>query len=211
MKLHLQFTYYDRRTASQHPASTHHQLLPAAISPPCQQASVSRLLSSCSSGLHYPRKISKSEQAIQAINMCSADCLLVIIAIIFPPLPVWVKRGLCSADSLINIALCCLGFLPGLIHAWYIISVTPDEYEYQTVPNGDVERDGNVSYYYVTCPHATPPSHGAQQANQANYGTTGPMQTPAQGPSQHGQAGPSGDVPPSYTDAVKGDNKIQKK
>jgi uncharacterized membrane protein YqaE (UPF0057 family) len=31
---------------------------------------------------------------------------------------VWVKRGICSADSFINIALCCLGYLPGLIHAW---------------------------------------------------------------------------------------------
>jgi hypothetical protein len=32
--------------------------------------------------------------------------------------PVWIKRGICSADSFINIALCCLGWLPGLLHAW---------------------------------------------------------------------------------------------
>ena len=31
---------------------------------------------------------------------------------------VWVKRGICSCDSIINIALCMLGYLPGLIHAW---------------------------------------------------------------------------------------------
>lgn len=49
--------------------------------------------------------------------MCGSDICLGIIAILFPPFAVWVKRGLCSADSLINIALCILGFLPGLLHA----------------------------------------------------------------------------------------------
>ncbi|KAK0444540.1 uncharacterized protein EV420DRAFT_1277488 [Desarmillaria tabescens] len=31
------------------------------------------------------------------------------------------ERG-CSADFWINIALCVLGWIPGIIHAWYIIS-----------------------------------------------------------------------------------------
>ena len=136
--------------------------------------------------------------------MCSADCLLVILAILFPPLPVWVKRGLCSADSLINIALCCLGFLPGLIHAWYIISVTPDEHEYQRV-SGDPERDANVSYYYVAAPRAAP------HHQQPNYGTTGTTQPPAQPQASGAGAGPSnGEVPPSYSDTIRGDNKVQK-
>jgi uncharacterized membrane protein YqaE (UPF0057 family) len=39
-------------------------------------------------------------------NMCGSDIFLGLVAIIFPPLAVWVKRGICSADSLINIALC---------------------------------------------------------------------------------------------------------
>lgn len=38
--------------------------------------------------------------------MCGSDIFLGLVAIIFPPLAVWVKRGICSADSLINIALC---------------------------------------------------------------------------------------------------------
>lgn len=38
--------------------------------------------------------------------MCGSDIFLGVIAILFPPIAVWVKRGLCSADSLINIALC---------------------------------------------------------------------------------------------------------
>ncbi|ODV96866.1 hypothetical protein PACTADRAFT_29525, partial [Pachysolen tannophilus NRRL Y-2460] len=55
------------------------------------------------------------------------DCVLVVVAIFFPPLPVWLKRGLCSADSLINILLCILGYIPGLIHSWYIISKYPED------------------------------------------------------------------------------------
>lgn len=39
-------------------------------------------------------------------NMCGSDIFLGLVAILFPPLAVWVKRGICSADSLINIALC---------------------------------------------------------------------------------------------------------
>jgi uncharacterized membrane protein YqaE (UPF0057 family) len=38
--------------------------------------------------------------------MCGSDIFLGLVAILFPPLAVWVKRGICSADSLINIALC---------------------------------------------------------------------------------------------------------
>lgn len=33
---------------------------------------------------------------------------------------VFLKRG-CGADILINILLCILGWLPGVIHAWWII------------------------------------------------------------------------------------------
>lgn len=77
----------------------------------------------------------------------------------FPP-TVWVKRGICSADSLINIALCCLGVLPGLLHAWYIIWTYPDPGdEYERIANGDAEnaRDGHVTYYYVA--HAGGPNN----------------------------------------------------
>ncbi|KDQ16467.1 hypothetical protein BOTBODRAFT_30800 [Botryobasidium botryosum FD-172 SS1] len=46
--------------------------------------------------------------------------LLVIIAILFPPLAVFFLTG-CGADLLINILLTILGFLPGHIHAFYLI------------------------------------------------------------------------------------------
>ncbi|CAG7562756.1 unnamed protein product [Fusarium equiseti] len=162
--------------------------------------------------------------------MCSADFFLAFLAILFPPLPVWVKCGLCSADSLINILLCCLGYIPGLIHAWYLIAKYPEPpYEYESLPQ---DREGNrVTYVYVQCPpgphqHGNPqnqqpkpqpkPHHG--NAGSVNYGTTqqasgssrpAPQQ---QGVTNNGE-GSSNDqgVPPSYADVVAGDHKIQSK
>ncbi|KAF9922921.1 plasma membrane proteolipid Pmp3 [Linnemannia zychae] len=50
---------------------------------------------------------------------CS-DIFKFIFAVIFPPLGVLLERG-CGADLLINILLTILGFIPGIIHAFYII------------------------------------------------------------------------------------------
>lgn len=78
------------------------------------------------------------------------------------------KRGLCSGDSLINIALCCLGFLPGLLHAWYIILQNPDPYEsydgYGPVPDQEGGRQGTT--YYVVSHNGPARQHGGM-----NYGT----------------------------------------
>ncbi|ODV66445.1 UPF0057-domain-containing protein [Hyphopichia burtonii NRRL Y-1933] len=61
--------------------------------------------------------------------MCCCECLsdicLIIVSVLFPPLPVWIRRGICSCDSLINLLLCFLGYFPGLIHSWYIIAKYP--------------------------------------------------------------------------------------
>ncbi|ODM96696.1 Plasma membrane proteolipid 3 [Orchesella cincta] len=60
-----------------------------------------------------PEKTSK-------MAMTCSDILKIILAIILPPLGVLVEKG-CGADLLINIALTFLGFIPGIIHALYII------------------------------------------------------------------------------------------
>ncbi|KAF8984739.1 hypothetical protein BDQ17DRAFT_268589 [Cyathus striatus] len=49
------------------------------------------------------------------------DVFLYFLAIVLPPLAVFFKRGL-KADFWINILLSILGWIPGVIHAWYIIS-----------------------------------------------------------------------------------------
>ncbi|KAI8050622.1 cation transport-related protein [Syncephalis plumigaleata] len=48
------------------------------------------------------------------------DIFKFIGAVIFPPLGVLLERG-CGVDLLINIGLTLLGFIPGIIHAFYII------------------------------------------------------------------------------------------
>jgi uncharacterized membrane protein YqaE (UPF0057 family) len=56
------------------------------------------------------------------LNMHTSDILLGLLAVFCPPLVVWMKSGLCNADFLLNLVLCCLAYLPGLVHAWYIIA-----------------------------------------------------------------------------------------
>jgi len=189
--------------------------------------------------------------------MCDgADLFLCILSVLFPPIGVWIKRGICSADSLINILLCMLGYLPGLIHAWYIICSYPDQYE--RIPESD---EAHVHVYYVRPggagghppPSAGPPpgGHSSPQAPGNSYGTISSQPQPRELPpsTSQPQAGsssqgaqqvssssnvvdaqvaggdlPSGSVqdsgpaeegngegipPPSYADAVRGNNKIQ--
>ncbi|CZR63387.1 probable SNA2 Integral mebrane protein [Phialocephala subalpina] len=149
--------------------------------------------------------------------MCSADMFLGLIAILFPPLAVWVKTGLCSADSLINICLCMLGYVPGLLHAWYIIAKFPEPDYYEPIP-GDAEG-GRVTYIVVSSPNGGShrvPAGGRQPGGGATqgYGTTAPMAPQVHQEtngtwSNAAEGSSNGAVPPSYEQAVKGDNKIQ--
>ncbi|KAH8553791.1 hypothetical protein BGW37DRAFT_271127 [Umbelopsis sp. PMI_123] len=70
------------------------------------------------------------------------DIALFVIAFFFPPIAVWIRRGFCSTDFLINVCLTCLGAVPGIIHAFYIVHKYNDYFEdiesgglaYQPVP-----------------------------------------------------------------------------
>ncbi|KAK2600642.1 hypothetical protein N8I77_010163 [Diaporthe amygdali] len=48
--------------------------------------------------------------------------LLILITLFFPPVGVALVAG-CGADVLINICLTLLGYIPGHIHAFYILYV----------------------------------------------------------------------------------------
>ncbi|KAL1935424.1 hypothetical protein VTP01DRAFT_4564 [Rhizomucor pusillus] len=52
--------------------------------------------------------------------LTASDICKFILAIILPPLGVFAEKG-CNSDLLINILLTCLGWIPGIIHAFYII------------------------------------------------------------------------------------------
>lgn len=128
-----------------------------------------------------------------------------------------------------------LGYLPGLLHAWYIIAKFPDPYdEYSSLPQG--VEEGRVTYVIIQGPNGhrqRVPKNSAAAAGGSRaqgYGTTAPMAPPVhQGQdgtwangqqsgvvnngSSQGQAGEGssgGAVPPTYAEAVKGgDHKIQ--
>ncbi|KAG2228618.1 hypothetical protein INT48_002756 [Thamnidium elegans] len=45
--------------------------------------------------------------------LTTSDICKIIAAVILPPLGVFLERG-CTCDLAINIALTCLGFIPGI-------------------------------------------------------------------------------------------------
>ncbi|MCO7224497.1 YqaE/Pmp3 family membrane protein [Pleionea sp. CnH1-48] len=47
--------------------------------------------------------------------------VLIILAIFLPPIAVFLKSGL-GKDLIINIVLCILMFLPGMIHAIWLVT-----------------------------------------------------------------------------------------
>lgn len=141
---------------------------------------------------------------------------------------VWVKVGICTADSIINLALCCLGYVPGLLHAWYIIIKNPepddDDPNYQAIPGGssgsrqDPEQ-GRVTYYYVSrAPYQNLPTGRTYGTVGNQPGAPASKNAPAPAPysdEPHGGDGGQGSseghahAPPTYAEAVKGDHKVQ--
>lgn len=47
--------------------------------------------------------------------------VLVILAILLPPLAVFFKKGL-GKDLIINIILCLIFYIPGIIHALWLVT-----------------------------------------------------------------------------------------
>jgi len=96
----------------------------------------------------------------------ASDICLIIVAIIFPPAAAAFIAG-CSCDLLINICLTILGYIPGHIHAFWLI--------YRRMKAE--EMYGNGKYIYVgngtfePGPYAQP--FGAQAPNRRGYGATG--------------------------------------
>lgn len=50
----------------------------------------------------------------------ASDICKIILAIFLPPVGVFLERG-CGADFFINILLTILGYIPGIVHALYVI------------------------------------------------------------------------------------------
>ncbi|KAJ7039873.1 hypothetical protein C8F04DRAFT_1085183 [Mycena alexandri] len=90
-----------------------------------------------------------------------SDVLLIFVAILFPPAAAAFITG-CSCDLLINILLTVLGYIPGHIHAfWLIYKKMKAEERYG---QGGFRYTGNGTY--------APLAQSGQPAPQAYYGAT---------------------------------------
>jgi uncharacterized membrane protein YqaE (UPF0057 family) len=61
-----------------------------------------------------------SYQPTANMPFTASDICKIILAIFLPPVGVFLERG-CGADFFINILLTILGYIPGIVHALYII------------------------------------------------------------------------------------------
>ncbi|ODV95857.1 hypothetical protein PACTADRAFT_2164 [Pachysolen tannophilus NRRL Y-2460] len=52
--------------------------------------------------------------------MDSSKIIAIILAIILPPLAVFMECGF-GSDFIINIILCCFAWFPGILHALYVV------------------------------------------------------------------------------------------
>ncbi|EIW69521.1 hypothetical protein M231_03241 [Tremella mesenterica] len=100
-----------------------------------------------------------------------SDVLLIIVAIIFPPAAAAFIAGCCSADFWINVLLTILGYLPGHIHAFWLIykRIKAEEMYgvsgYRYLGNGNFVGGGPGA--------GAPVGAAAAPGQQPNYGSTG--------------------------------------
>ena len=55
------------------------------------------------------------------------DLLLIILAVFIPPVPVIIRKGFCSKDSLLNLLLFMILFFPATIHSFYVVYESSQE------------------------------------------------------------------------------------
>lgn len=58
-------------------------------------------------------------------NISENQLVLIIIAILLPPLAVFLKDG-AGTHFILNIVLCCFFWLPAILHAVWVVLKKPD-------------------------------------------------------------------------------------
>ncbi|KAJ1895857.1 hypothetical protein LPJ66_004336 [Kickxella alabastrina] len=109
---------------------------------------------------------------------CSCpDLLLILLSIIFPPFGALIRRG-CGADFLINCGLTALGYLPGLIHSWYLICKYPsDEYE-MLVDDDEYPRQQHQHHHVIVIGHSPVPAVAGSSSSAPLQQQNAPEQPP---------------------------------
>jgi len=122
-----------------------------------------------------------------------------------------------------------LGFVPGLLHAWYIVAKYPDaDYDYQQIDQESGRPRGVIVYTATSArgcrrqQQQPPPRHpqlvytpaSPPAPYQQSYGSfnVAPASEPhhaASGSSSRTSPQTQGEEPPSYASVIKGDHKVQ--
>ncbi|KAJ8597282.1 UPF0057-domain-containing protein [Rhizopogon salebrosus TDB-379] len=118
----------------------------------------------------------------------STSCLLVFVAIIFPPAAAAFVSG-CGCDLFVNILLTLLGYIPGFIHALWLIFQRANTQERRNA--GGYTYTGTGTSAPVTQPGYQQPN--AYQSGNAPSGT-GTYQPGV----PQSEAQQSGNAPPVY-------------
>ncbi|KAG8736347.1 hypothetical protein FRC10_009408 [Ceratobasidium sp. 414] len=92
-----------------------------------------------------------------------SDIILILVTILFPPAGVAIMNG-CGCDLLINICLTILGYIPGHIHAFYLIWRRMEAEEKYGAGGFNYVGNGQYEPAYVTT--------GQAPVQPANYGST---------------------------------------
>jgi uncharacterized membrane protein YqaE (UPF0057 family) len=96
--------------------------------------------------------------------MGASDVLVLVFAVVLPPVAVVIRRG-CGADLVINILLCLLGHIPGIIHAVWLV-LRDRERRRAGVVRGNASGYGNAPAPQPRQMYFDTP---AEQRNQAGF------------------------------------------
>ncbi|KAK4640704.1 plasma membrane proteolipid Pmp3 [Podospora bellae-mahoneyi] len=77
--------------------------------------------------------------SMSSSSFTGSDVILLIMAIFLPPVAVFLKRG-CDAHFFINILLTILAWLPGMIHAFYVVVRYPGDLGDRRARKGEGKR-----------------------------------------------------------------------
>jgi uncharacterized membrane protein YqaE (UPF0057 family) len=116
------------------------------------------------------------------LTLSQGGLLLCVIAIFLPPLAVTIRRG-CGGSLLLNILLCCLAWIPGVFHAWYVILSTPShskrrrerasshsrESSYSTGGSSRRSRDDGYHRPSAARTHYAPPPRYSQETGYTTH------------------------------------------
>lgn len=73
----------------------------------------------------------------------SQDVLLYILALIFPPLPVFIRKGLFTREMAISLFLTAFFHFPGLLYSWYVTYESSLDRQTDSRGYRDIEQQTN--------------------------------------------------------------------